>query len=723
MKIARSHQGTGAKLLLLALPLGVSFAWGDYFPDAAFTAFNQARYWVGDGLIGGLVAQVSLAEPSWLAHSPFFLLILTGLAKLDGALPVCMRLLTGMGWGATAVAVYAMGRGVKRPFSGFAAGLLVAVSPALLLGLGTAVSWTMAWAWLALARVALSPKRPPWLFLGLLLVTWLGFDSLIFTVLLWLLARFVRYRWMQAASFLLLGASVLGAVFWRSDNFESLVAHFSQYDQFLWLLLPLLLVGLLAAFIKSRDYPVLIAALVWPPLALLWGGNTAVAAFAILSFFLMGLGMTQIVQWLQDHALVKSKKPSYGRILLALLALPPLAAQAFALQRQFQRRPLVRAQLERETGDWLHEATDADVTLLADPAVVFWAGRTVVSGLDGAWGAGTADYVVLSRHVASDQLMRTNWFQERYEALTEFASPYSAASPYVVWGYRPTVYGLGSGQPLNVRASDVVEVVGYQLEPARVLPGETITATLHFKLLQPLTAPILATLRLSALPDGQIATQSEQLVPGGQTAEQWLPGQVITERLTIAAPPDLPVGAYAVNFSLGQSSEIWPLYRNNDANMLDRAALGTTAVPWQGEFDNAIISNARFGEAIRLASFEVADESQPGETLVVRLYWEALSQPEKSHAVFVHLLDEVGNLVGSHDSAPRDGRFPTNTWLSGDLIQDNHTIQLDVGLPSGEYQIKVGLYLPETGERLPAQTGNGEDIPEKSLPLTTIRLP
>ena len=277
------------------------------------------------------------------------------------------------------------------------------------------------------------------------------------------------------------------------------------------------------------------------------------------------------------------------------------------------------------------------------------------------------------------------------------------------------VYDLGLGQPLNVRASDVVQVVGYQLEPERVLPGEVMTVTLHMKLLQSLTEPIRATVRLSAFPDGQIVMHSEQLL-----LEQASAGSFVSKKLIFAAPPDLPVGAYTVNFSLGKESEIWPLYRNNDANMLDRVSLGETAVPWQGDLGDATLSNARFGEAIHLTAFEIAGQLQSGEMLTVRLYWEAMSQPAKSYVVFVHLLDEAGNLVSSHDGAPRNGRFPTNTWLSGDLVQDEHPIQLDAGLPDGVYKFNVGLYLPKTGERVPVRTADGSDIPAQSLPLTTI---
>ena len=202
---------------------------------------------------------------------------------------------------------------MKRPLPGFIAGLLVAVSPSLLPGLGTAVSWTTAWVWLALAQAVRHPKRPLWLFLGLLLFTWLGFDSLIFVGLICLLALFPQQRWARLVGFLSLGVSVLGAVFWRADSFERIASTFAQYDQFLWLLLPMFVAGLWALFIESQEHPVLIAALVWPVLALLWGTETAVAAVTVLGFFLIGLGIARIIDWFENREFIRLKEPGYAQ--------------------------------------------------------------------------------------------------------------------------------------------------------------------------------------------------------------------------------------------------------------------------------------------------------------------------------------------------------------------------------------------------------------------------
>jgi MFS family permease len=714
MSNSRSQQEAWLKLFLLILPLGFSFIWGDHLSNAAFAGYNQARE------LDSFLDVISLSGSTWLAHSPLFLLLLANLTRSAGLLPLVMRLLTGLGWGGTAVAIYALGRELKRPSTGVITGLLVALSPGLLLGLGTAVSWTLAWGWLALFQAVRQPKRPTWLFLAGLLFTWLGFDSLIFVSALILLSIFSQQRWAKLVGWTLLLISILALLILRPENTMPLLAYWGQFGLFLWLILPFLAIGMFTALPIFQKYPVLLAALIWPVIGLFGDGDTAISVMVVLSLFLLGLGIQTPVDWFRQRGDFVQTGPGFRIGLSVLLALPVLAAQLFVWGQNFQQRPVEMTRLEREAGQWLNEQTGPDATLIAEPNVAFWAQRTAVANLataDQLIGlANPADYIVLNRDLVADQISRTNWFQERYESLAEFSSPYVTAAPIRIWGYRPTVYDLGVGLPLNVKALDAVQIVGYQLEPARVLPGERITATLHMKLIEPLTAPVRVTLRLSAQPDDAVVVESEQMM----AAANWQPGQVAAQQFALIAPTDLPVGAYMVNFSLGQGDDTWPLYRNNDANVLDRVTLGETAVPWQGDLTSATANQALFGEAIRLAAFEVADEVQPGESLPVHLYWEALGQPQKSYVVFVHLLDEAGNLVSSHDSAPRNGRFPTNTWLPGDLVQDTHTLQLAADLPEGAYQINIGLYLPETGERVPVQTADGTVILTQSLPLTTI---
>jgi hypothetical protein len=63
------------------------------------------------------------------------------------------------------------------------------------------------------------------------------------------------------------------------------------------------------------------------------------------------------------------------------------------------------------------------------------------------------------------------------------------------------------------------------------------------------------------------------------------------------------------------------------------------------------------------------------------------------------MIDEAGNIVAQADSHPREGRYPTWLWESGEIVEDAHTF--DSTPETGRYRILIGLYDPATGLRLP----------------------
>jgi hypothetical protein len=97
----------------------------------------------------------------------------------------------------------------------------------------------------------------------------------------------------------------------------------------------------------------------------------------------------------------------------------------------------------------------------------------------------------------------------------------------------------------------------------------------------------------------------------------------------------------------------------------------------------------------------------PGQVLQVTLSWQAEATPDQNYAVFVQLLDEAGQVRAQHDGQPGDGTLITTTWAPGEYVREGHRLALPDDLPAGDYRLIVGMYLPESGERLPVydQTG------------------
>ena len=128
--------------------------------------------------------------------------------------------------------------------------------------------------------------------------------------------------------------------------------------------------------------------------------------------------------------------------------------------------------------------------------------------------------------------------------------------------------------------------------------------------------------------------------------------------------------------------------------------------------------NYQFGPAIRLLDYElVTPQVGPGDELRLMLYWQADARPEEDYTVFVHVLDAAGGLVAQRDNMPRDNDFPTTRWPVGPLIDDVHVVPLPSDVPAGEYRVGIGMYVWQTGERLPVHRPGGEGIPDGAVVL------
>lgn len=132
--------------------------------------------------------------------------------------------------------------------------------------------------------------------------------------------------------------------------------------------------------------------------------------------------------------------------------------------------------------------------------------------------------------------------------------------------------------------------------------------------------------------------------------------------------------------------------------------LAQYAVPHGAEATAAVFE---FGSEISLR--RVALGRGPlagGDILPIEFVWTAVTPPEANYKVFVHLVDLAGRIVAQHDGEPQGGFRPTAGWAPAEEISDKLGLVIPVGTPPGTYSLLVGLYRPETGERLLLPNGN-----------------
>jgi len=120
-----------------------------------------------------------------------------------------------------------------------------------------------------------------------------------------------------------------------------------------------------------------------------------------------------------------------------------------------------------------------------------------------------------------------------------------------------------------------------------------------------------------------------------------------------------------------------------------------------------------------LIGYRLSGPVQSDAPLTITLYWRADERPAGDYVVFDHLLDENegGQPLAQHDSPPRYGRYPTLAWQAGDVIPDEHVIEVPALADGTRVRLVVGVYRPDTLERL-AVTGPDGRMPDDIISLS-----
>lgn len=143
--------------------------------------------------------------------------------------------------------------------------------------------------------------------------------------------------------------------------------------------------------------------------------------------------------------------------------------------------------------------------------------------------------------------------------------------------------------------------------------------------------------------------------------------------------------------------------------------------PQFGQLAPQVSQTARLDQGISLLGYDLItgttnEESpfQPGEQILVGLYWTADSTPQHDYTTFLHLLDPDEHVVAGWDNPPCRGTCPTSTWQAGERLRDEFTLTLPAEAASGTYRLRTGMYHTATGEALPVISA-GESIQDGRL--------
>jgi len=114
------------------------------------------------------------------------------------------------------------------------------------------------------------------------------------------------------------------------------------------------------------------------------------------------------------------------------------------------------------------------------------------------------------------------------------------------------------------------------------------------------------------------------------------------------------------------------------------------------------------GHEVTLVEAGWTARTVPGDAVLVELTWRAGPHPPQDDLmVYVHLLNDAGARVAGRDGQPLLWLRPTSAWKEGEVLVDRHGFLVPHTLPAGHYTLRVGMYHPDTGQRL--HTADGDD--------------
>lgn len=180
------------------------------------------------------------------------------------------------------------------------------------------------------------------------------------------------------------------------------------------------------------------------------------------------------------------------------------------------------------------------------------------------------------------------------------------------------------------------------------------------------------------------STDFAEPTPGFPTSA-WRTGDLWLGAQRFYVPGDLESSRYTL--ALDWSNEGGEMVART---MLNMTQLVNAPARSYEQPETEFTSEAVWQNGLRLLGYSI-DDSVSKLTLV----WTTEAPLREDLRLFVHLLDGE-RIIAQSDGVPVDWTRPTTGWAQGEIIQTAHTFEQ----AAGAYQIRLGWYQPDTGQRV-----------------------
>lgn len=284
----------------------------------------------------------------------------------------------------------------------------------------------------------------------------------------------------------------------------------------------------------------------------------------------------------------------------------------------------------------------------------------------------------------------------------------------------PPAQAAATVEPVNLSYGGAAHLVGIALDSPSVSPGETLVLRACWKAVTPMTRDYTVFIHLVGRDDQRVAERYTYPGLGRFPTSLWPVDSAFCDAYRVRVEDWAPVPElYDVVIGLYDAPSGERLSASDAAGMtVEYPALTQARVASEHPLTISpqYPLNYKLGETIALLGYDVSGQIRSGEPLTVTLYWKAEASSAESYAAFVHLLDQNGQSLAQHDSLPRHGRYPTSAWQPGDVIPDEHVIQIPPSAANQHMSLWAGMYHPHTLDRLPVSGPDGPVI-DNLIPL------
>lgn len=263
-------------------------------------------------------------------------------------------------------------------------------------------------------------------------------------------------------------------------------------------------------------------------------------------------------------------------------------------------------------------------------------------------------------------------------------------------------------------------LLGYDLEKNRLRSGRESKITLYWQCQRPSEVNLKPVLTLVD-EEGEVWGRGQEM-EAGDWEDPWGKGLVIRDELKLKVDPATPAGTYQLLLSLYDREKRLHTPEGEEVplNLMVVAGGAPTSVE---ELEIAHPQRADLGSEVRFLGYNLpGTRFQPGDTIRLVLFWQALAEIDRDYTVFTHLIEDNGAIWGQKDAWPVDGSYPTSQWAQGDIVEDPYEIEISPEIPSGDYRLEVGMYLLETGERLPVTDETGSPLGNRILLSSKVQV-